>query len=43
MKKKNVWLIIGVIIAIILLLVWLFAGTTLDEIANPVTDPMMIE
>lgn len=43
MKKKNVWLVIGVIIAVVLLLVWLFLGTTLEEVANPVTDPMMIE
>ena len=27
MNKKNVWKIIGVFIAIILMLYWLFAGT----------------
>ncbi|WP_293713784.1 hypothetical protein [uncultured Parabacteroides sp.] len=43
MKKKNVWLIFGVIVAIILLMVWLFVGTTLEEVTNPETDPMMIE
>lgn len=43
MKKKNVWLVIGVIIAIVLLMVWLFVGTTLEEITNPETDPMMME
>lgn len=43
MKKKNLWLVIGVIIAIILLMVWLFVGTTLEEVTNSETDPMMIE
>lgn len=43
MKKKNLRLIIGVVIAIVLLMIWLFAGTTLEEVTNPVTDPMMIE
>lgn len=43
MKKKNVWLVIGVIIAIVLLMVWLFVGTTLEEITTPETDPMMME
>lgn len=43
MKKKNVWLIIGVIVAIVLLMIWLFVGTTLEEVSNPKTDPMTIE
>lgn len=43
MKKKNVWLVIGVIIAIVLLMIWLFVGTTLEEIANPETDPIVVE
>lgn len=43
MKKKNVWLIIGVIVAITLLMIWLFVGTTLEEVSNPETDPMTIE
>lgn len=43
MKKKNVWLLIGVIIAIVLLMVWLFVGTTLEEITNPETDPIVME
>ena len=32
MKKKNLWLIIGVIIAIVLLMVWLFVGTIRKQI-----------
>ena len=43
MKKKNIWLIIGVIIAIVLLMVWLFVGTTLEEVTNPETAPIEIE
>lgn len=43
MKKKNVWLVIGVIIAIVLLMIWLFVGTTLEEIANPETNPIVME
>lgn len=43
MKKKNVWLIIGVVIAAILLLFWLFAGTILEEEANSETNPATIE
>ncbi|WP_455640145.1 hypothetical protein [Parabacteroides sp.] len=43
MKKKNIWLLFGVVIAIILLLIWLFVGTTLEEVTNPETDPMEIE
>lgn len=43
MKKKNIWLLFGVVIAIILLLIWLFVGTILEEVTNPETDPMEIE
>lgn len=43
MKKRNVWLVIGVIVAIVLLMIWLFVGTTLEEVTNPETDPMTIE
>lgn len=43
MKKRNVWLVIGVIVAIVLLMIWLFVGTTLEEVSNPETDPMTIE
>lgn len=43
MKKKNVWLVTGVIIAIVLLMIWLFVGTTLEEITNPETDPIVVE
>lgn len=42
-KKVNLMLLIGVVIAILLLMVWLFLGTTLEEEANPVTAPMAIE
>lgn len=44
MKKKNsVWLIVGVIIAIVLLMYWLFAGTTLEEEASQEISPVTIE
>lgn len=46
MKRRsntNVWLMIGAIVAIILLMIWLFVGTTLEEDANSETDPMTIE
>lgn len=43
MKKKNTWLIIGAIVAALLLLFWLFAGTILEEDANSETDPLVIE
>ena len=42
-KRNNIMLIIGAIIAAVLLLFWLFAGTTLEEDANPVTGPAMSE
>jgi len=36
-SKRNMWLIIGVIFAVILLMIWLFVGTTLEEV-TPVID-----
>lgn len=42
-KNTNVLLVFGVVIAIILLMVWLFLGTTLEQEANPETDPLTIE
>lgn len=42
-KNTNVLLVFGVVIAIILLMIWLFLGTTLEQEANPETDPLTIE
>ena len=42
-KNTNVLLVFGVVIAIILLMIWLFLGTTLEQDANPETDPMTVE
>ena len=42
-KNTNVLLDFGVVIAIILLMIWLFLGTTLEQEANPETDPMTVE
>ena len=42
-KDTNVLLVFGVVIAIILLMIWLFLGTTLEQEANPETDPMTVE
>ena len=42
-KNTNVLLVFGVVIASILLMIWLFLGTTLEQEANPETDPMTIE
>lgn len=42
-KNTNVPLVFGVVIAIILLMIWLFLGTTLEQEANPETDPMTVE
>lgn len=42
-KNTNVLLVFGVVIAIILLMIWLFLGTTLEQEANPETDPMIVE
>ena len=42
-KNTNVLLVFGVVIPIILLMIWLFLGTTLEQEANPETDPMTVE
>ena len=42
-ENTNVLLVFGVVIAIILLMIWLFLGTTLEQEANPETDPMTVE
>ena len=42
-KNTNVLLVFGVVIAIILFMIWLFLGTTLEQEANPETDPMTVE
>ena len=42
-KNVNVLLIFGVVIAIVLLMIWLFLGTILEQEANPETDPLTIE
>lgn len=42
-KNTNVLLVFGVVIAIILLMIWLFLGTTLEQEANQETDPMTVE
>ena len=42
-KNTNVLLVFGVVIAIILLMIWLFLGTTLEQEAKPETDPMTVE
>ena len=42
-KNTNVLLVFGVVIAIILLMIWLFLGTTLEQEGNPETDPMTVE
>lgn len=42
-KNTNVLLVFGVVIAIILLMIWLFLGTTLEQEANPETDSMTVE
>ena len=42
-KNTNVLLVFGVVIAINLLMIWLFLGTTLEQEANPETDPMTVE
>lgn len=42
-KNTNVLLVVGVVIAIVLLMVWLFLGTTLEEDSNSETNPLTIE
>lgn len=43
MNKKNVWKIIGVFIAIILMLYWLFAGTKIEEESDGIYTPEAIK
>lgn len=43
MKKNNVWKIIGVFVAIILMLYWLFAGTKIEEESDGAFTPEAIE
>ena len=42
-NKTNVLLLIGVLILCVLLMVWLFLGTTLEEEGDPVVSPYVIE
>lgn len=42
-RKNSLWMILGVVVAIALLLYWLFAGTTLEQEANPESNPTTIE
>ena len=42
-KNTNVLLVSGVVMSIILLMTLLFLGTTLEQEANPETDPMTVE
>ncbi|WP_199830387.1 hypothetical protein [Parabacteroides bouchesdurhonensis] len=42
-KNANMLLIFGVVIAIVLLMVWLFLGTTLEEDTEPVINPITID
>ena len=45
MRKKsvNTLLVFGVVVAIILLMIWLFLGTTLVEDTSTVISPVPIE
>ena len=45
MRKKsvNTLLVFGVVVAIILLMIWLFLGTTLVEDTSPEITPVSIE
>lgn len=42
-KKVNVMLFIGVLIAIVLLMVWLLLGTTLEEDTSSEISPVAVE
>jgi hypothetical protein len=44
-KKNNIstWLIIGVLALCVLLFVWLFLGTTIEEDSDPVAPPALLE
>ena len=45
MRKKsvNTLLVFGVVVAIILLMIWLFLGTTLVEVTSTEISPVPIE
>lgn len=43
MNKKNVWRIVAVFIAIVLILYWLFAGTKIEEESDGEYTPEAIE
>lgn len=44
LERKHVWLIVGVVVACMLILYWLFEGTYLEENANGLQDvPALIE
>ena len=42
-KNTNVLLVFGVVIAIILLMIWVFVGATLEQEAKPGAGPMTVE
>lgn len=42
-KSVNALLIVGVIVAIALLMVWLFLGTTLEEATSSDISPVTVE
>lgn len=42
-KRNNTWLVVGVIVAVTLLMYWLFVGTTLEEEASQEIAPVAIE
>lgn len=44
LKRKHIWMLIGVIFACVLLLYWLFEGTYLEEQSDDLQDvPPLIE
>lgn len=42
-KNTNIWLIVGVVAAAILLMWWLFAGSIIEEDTSGEVAPMEIE
>lgn len=42
-KKVNLLLLFGAIVLCILLMIWLFLGTTLEEDGDPVVNPALME
>lgn len=42
-KKVNVMLVVGVLVAVVLLMVWLFLGTTLEEDSTQIATPIQME